>query len=129
MLRPIIIRTSEDVRPNVFKLHFQCFMKHLKEFGVFSHSNNPLKKGVSTEDLWKTLIEDGKNELIRFLQHVENKEAGYGSVVVPEKGFSDKDGVHNMVLDWLRDRDINIVNVGHEVACLERSLYPDKNNE
>ena len=134
MGKQIIIRTSDVVRPNAFKIHFQCFMNYLRDLNLFHRDpknsvlfEKPVK--ISTEKLWELLVEDGKHDLVKILQHVENKDIGYGSIVMPAQGFSEDDNIHNMVLDWLLERNINIVNVGHEIACLKRSLYPEAFDE
>jgi len=128
MQKRIIIRSSKEVRPNAFKLHFKCLIKHIRELGLFRYKDTKINIKVPTDILWQTLIEDGRNELVTLLQHVENREPGYGSIIVPNNGFSDSDTIHNMVLDWLHERDINVVNVAHEITCLERSLHPECNN-
>jgi hypothetical protein len=75
-------------------------------------------------DLWLQLTTEGKFDLIRKLGRVENREPGYGTIIVPSEGFSDRDETHNMVLDWLKAHNINILNVGLEKRCLELALNP-----
>jgi hypothetical protein len=127
MKKQIIIRTSSDIRPNAFKLHFTSFMNYLRESGLFFKATaveqEQEKKIISTENLWQTLIEDGNYSLVKILQRVENNEFGYGSIVVPKGGFSEKESVHNMVLDWLRERNVNVIDVENEISCLEKSLH------
>lgn len=70
-----------------------------------------------------SLALDGNFELIETLRHAQNKEPGYGTIVVPKQGFSDDDDVHNLVLDWLCEQKINVLNVQNEIANLEYALY------
>lgn len=81
-----------------------------------------IEETCPTFSLWEKLALDGKFELITLLRRVEMKEPGYGTVVVPHEGFSERDDIHNLVLDWLVEHDVNVLNVGLEVACLERAL-------
>jgi len=74
-------------------------------------------------DLWVRLTLEGRFDLIDKLNRVENKEPGYGTVIVPQEGFSSDDGTHNLVIDWLNTHGINVLNVGFEVSRLENSLH------
>ena len=76
-----------------------------------------------TMALWERLTQEGKFELIELLRHVEQGEDGFGTVVVHKEGFSENDETHNMVLDWLEERKINILNPGLEKTRLEGALY------
>jgi hypothetical protein len=102
-------------------------MEYLRSIGLFSRdvkpNEEPKKATISSEQLWQLLIEDGKHDLVKILQHVENKDPGYGSIVVNQGGFSEKDSIHNMVLDWLRERNVNIINVAQNISELEDSLH------
>jgi len=62
--------------------------------------------------LWDILWLDGQFDLIKKLRHVELEEHGFKSIIVPPEGFSDNDRVHNLVLRWLQQHCVNIVNVG-----------------
>lgn len=68
------------------------------------------------------LVLESNFELIDRLHRIENKEGGYGTIVVPKEGFSENDEVHNLILDWLNAQNINILNVQHEIANLEYAL-------
>lgn len=74
-------------------------------------------------DLWVRLTMEGCFELIRKLSRVEKKEDGFMTIVVPPEGFSKDDTTHNMVLEWLEDRDVNVLNVGLEISRCRFALY------
>ena len=71
---------------------------------------------MSIQNLWGRLAGEGNLELLSRLNRIEKREAGYGTVVVPKEGFSDNDDTHNMVLDWLEARGVNVLNIGLSVA-------------
>jgi len=77
---------------------------------------------MSVQNLWGRLVGEGNLELLSRLSRVEKHEAGYGTVVVPKKGFSDNDDTHNMVLDWLEARGVNVLNIGLSVARMKYAL-------
>ena len=109
---------------NKFKALFNLLMKYFHEIGLFNKkSKDPMKPAkIPTEQLWAILIEKDKNNLVKVLQRVESKEAGYGSIVVPEKGFTNDDKINAMILSWLKERDVNVIDVKEEVKALESSL-------
>lgn len=76
----------------------------------------------STKSLWDRLAEERNFKLIETLRRIELKEAGYGTLIVPPKGFSENDETHNLVLNWLEQQEVNILNVGLETARLEYAL-------
>lgn len=67
------------------------------------------------------LMANGYWETIEKLKHVEAGTPGYGTVVITAAGFSDDDDTHNAVLDWLREKKVNIFNPAREIALLENS--------
>lgn len=79
-------------------------------------------EGSRSEPVWTRLAAEGRFQLIERLRHAELGHAGYGTIVVPKEGFSDDDTTHNAVLDWLSEHQINVMNVGLEIARLERAL-------
>lgn len=81
-----------------------------------------IEKECPTSTLWEKLAMEGKFDLIEKLRRVEVGEAGYGTVIVPPEGFSERDEVHNLVLDWLDEQGVNVLNVGLEVARLQKAL-------
>jgi hypothetical protein len=115
----IIIVRENCPEDHKFKILFNLLMKYLHELRLF---NKFVKSKITTGQLWDILIKDKKYDLIKVLKHVENKEPGYGSVVVPKYGFSSNRKIHNLVLLWLKERDINIVDVDNTIAYLEDSL-------
>jgi hypothetical protein len=82
-----------------------------------------IRQCCPTTALWERLAEEGNFELIEKLRRVEKGELGYGTIVVPHDGFSEEDETHNLVLDWLEEHGVNILNVGLEKARLEQALY------
>lgn len=126
MKKTVIIIKDLTYKPNVIKVMFGYFTKYLHEHGFFNLgcgvAEKPIKTKITTEQLWATLIEDGKHSLVKVLNHVENKVPGYGSIVVPKTGFSNNLNIHNEVITWLNDRGVNIINVENEIFGLEQSL-------
>lgn len=78
------------------------------------------------EDLWAVLALEGNFDLINKLRMAEAREPGFGTIVVTEKGFSENDVTHNLVLDWLKERNINIVDVPFIVGNLELTLLRER---
>jgi len=89
---------------------------------------NVIENQNKTFLLWEILAADGKFELIDKLRRVELREPGYGTIVVPKEGFSDNDEIHNIVLDWLEEQNVNILNVNLEIARLKRALKEGTKN-
>jgi hypothetical protein len=71
--------------------------------------------------LWEALVLDGNFSLVQKLHSAEINFPGYSTIVVPINGFSDNDRIHNMVLDWCKERHIRMFNVNHQIALLEKS--------
>lgn len=78
---------------------------------------------ITTNMLWKLLVEHGEHELLHKLNVIE--KYNIGSVIVPSgaKGFSHRDDIHNMVVRWLKLKGINVWNPENEVIELERALH------
>jgi hypothetical protein len=72
--------------------------------------------------VWDMLAADGKYDLIRRLQRVERGEPGYGTMIIPEGGWSRDPGTNDRVLCWLKDRHVNVWSPTQEIAELEQSL-------
>jgi hypothetical protein len=72
--------------------------------------------------VWDMLAADGKYDLIRRLQRVERGEPGYGTMIVPEGGWSRDPGTNDRVLCWLKDHRVNVWSPAQEIAELEQSL-------
>ena len=85
--------------------------------------NEFLEECCPTATLWERLAMEGKFDLIEKLRRVEKSEDGYSTLVVPPEGFSESDQTHNIVLDWLEERGVNVLNVGLEKARLEHALH------
>ena len=73
-------------------------------------------------DPWTALVAEGNHDLIAKLKRAVDGEPGFGTIIVDEKGFSENDDTHNAVLDWLKDKGVNILDVPFEVGNLELAL-------
>jgi len=78
---------------------------------------------ITTKLLWKTLVEHGEHELLHKLNVIEKNDIG--SVIIPSgaKGFSHHDDIHNLVIDWLKLKGINVWSPENEILALERALH------
>ncbi len=74
-------------------------------------------------DVWIALTFEGNTDLIKLLNRVERKEEGYGTVIIPQAGFSSDDDVHNAVLQWLKGKGVNVYSPHNEQASLEYALH------
>lgn len=77
---------------------------------------------MSAQTLWNRIVGEGNLELLSRLNRVEKREAGYATIVVPKEGFSDNDDTHNMVLDWLEARGVNVLNIGLSITRMKYAL-------
>ena len=94
---------------------------------LYSDANKQVPKyqpPAYTPTLWELLALEGRHDLLSTIHHVELKTPGYGTVVVPEEGFSENTDTHNMVLDYLRIQGVMTLNVGAVVARLQSALHP-----
>jgi hypothetical protein len=78
-------------------------------------------KNIKT-DVWLDLLFENNFSLINKLHHVENKVSGFGTVIVPEQGFSQNDIIHNKVLEWLKKKKVNVINPPLIIERLKRTL-------
>lgn len=76
------------------------------------------------QELWERLAAEGQHDLIATLHHVERETPGFGTVVVPDRGFSEDDVTHNMVLDWLMVHGVLPFNPGLLEARMREALHP-----
>jgi hypothetical protein len=76
-----------------------------------------------TPTLWELLALEGRHDLLTTLHHVELKTPGYGTVIVPEEGFSENTDTHNMVLNYLKIQGVMTLNVGITIARLQSALH------
>lgn len=70
--------------------------------------------------LWNTLVEAQEFALLERLREIEKQ--GYGTIIMPSKGFSKDDTINNMVIDWLRLKDILVYSPESEIMEAERAL-------
>jgi hypothetical protein len=77
-------------------------------------------------DPWVALVAEGNHGLISKLKRAVDGEPGFGTVVVNSKGFSENDETHNMVLDWLREKGVHVLDVPYEIGNLELALSKGK---
>lgn len=94
--------------------------------GIDEMINDFIRECCPTSELWEVLAQEGKFELIDRLRRVEMGEDGYHTIVVPKKGFSENDKTHNLVLDWLEEHRVNVMNIRKEVFILKEALHSDK---
>ena len=82
---------------------------------------------VVTSLLWRTLVENGEFDLLNKLTVID--KYNIGTVIVPSgaKGFSYRDDIHNLVIQWLRLKGINVWNPESEILELERALHGQRN--
>jgi len=73
-------------------------------------------------DPWLALAEEGNFDLIGKLKCAVDGEGGFGTIVVDEKGFSPNDDTHNAVRQFLREKNVNVVNVPSLIGNLEVAL-------
>jgi hypothetical protein len=84
-----------------------------------------IKEALSNQqpqDPWLNLISHGSHKTISLLQKVEQNYPGYSTVIIPNEGFSDDDTTHNMVIDWLKQHDINVYSPSNEIHHLTKAL-------
>lgn len=120
----IKIIEDKSYKPNMVLVMFKHFTKYLHDHGFLNKERKKKEEPqrIPTKELWESLINEGRHDLVKVLNHVENKDAGFGSIVVPADGFSKNKGIHDSVIVWLKDRDVNIVDVKHEISELKKSL-------
>jgi hypothetical protein len=75
------------------------------------------------DELWLTLASEGRFELIEKLQKAFNGVPGYGTIVVPQEGFSEVDRTHNMVIRSLKEHGVSIHDTLFEIGNLELALH------
>jgi len=72
--------------------------------------------------VWDRLAAENNNELITRLRRVEKGESGYGTIIIPAGGWSKNEITNDVVLAWLKVRDINVYSPAKEIAELEQTL-------
>jgi len=75
-----------------------------------------------TKDIWRRLACESKHELIKILKRVEKEEGGYGTIIVPPDGFSCDEITHNLIINWLENKGVNVYSVENEVEKLKDAL-------
>lgn len=105
-----------------FKLFFENIMKTAEKI------KNDSKESSSKESssLWEALLIEGNHALIKKLRYIEKEEGGFGTIVVPKKGFSPNPEINQKVLKWLKTKNVNILDVNKEVNDLKNSLKTKK---
>lgn len=64
------------------------------------------------DKLWLLLLEKGEHQLLEKLRLTEIQS--WGTVPIPDKGFSEDDEIHNLTITWLRMQGVNVFNVKSE---------------
>lgn len=72
--------------------------------------------------VWDIIASEGKYDLIHRLQRVECGEPGYGTMIVPEGGWSNNAETNNRVINWLKDHRVNVWSPTQEIEELEQAL-------
>ncbi len=104
-----------------FKVLFENVMRFIEEHGWKFSKEEKRKPG-----LWEMLLAEGQHDLIEKLRRVEREEGGFGTIVVPEGGFSDNKETHDMVVAWLEKTGTNVLDVKQEITELEEALRGGK---
>lgn len=104
-----------SLNTDTFKLLFENVVKYIEERGHLF--KKPKELGV-----WETLLLEGQYDLIEKLRRVERGEGGYGTIVVPAEGFSKNKKTHNLVIGWLSEKGVNILDTRKEEAELKETL-------
>jgi hypothetical protein len=105
----------ESLKIDKFKALFENIVRYIEERKhLFQNSRKP--------DIWEMLVSEGQYELIEKLRRVERREGGFGTIVIPPDGFSKSKSTHNLVVNWLSENGVNILDVNREKSELERSL-------
>lgn len=89
---------------------------------IFNKKDEKGDKKKEITDLWSLLLLEENHKLIKKLRHIEKKEIGWGTIVMPKEGFSKNKKTHKEVLKWLKKRKINILDVKKEIKELNEAL-------
>jgi len=84
--------------------------------------DNFLDYSKITKDIWRRLACESKFNVIEILKRVENEEGGYGTIIIPPGGFCKDEITNELVLMWLRAKDVNVYSVDEEIIELYESL-------
>lgn len=106
-----------DIDP--FKFLFDAFLDFIES----RRKNNAMKKEINVPALWEKLLSENRHDLIQKFRRVERKEGGFGTIVVPKKGFSKNEETNQLIIDWLIEKGVNVLNVEEEISDLEDALY------
>jgi len=82
----------------------------------FINSNNIVK------NIWRTLASESKFDIIEKLKRIERNESGYSTIIVPKNGFSENEETHELILEWLEEKHVNVVSVEKEIRDLNDAL-------
>lgn len=86
------------------------------------HGIDPRLEGHPTFHLWECLVLEGEHELVNKLRQVETGIEGFRTIIVPPGGFCQNEVLNQIVTDWLKERNVNIVNVEVEILELQHAL-------
>lgn len=73
--------------------------------------------------VWDLLAAEGNYTLITTLKKVERREAGYETMIIPERGYSKDPKTHEAVVKWLESHCENSYSPVQEVREMEQSLH------
>jgi hypothetical protein len=92
---------------------------------VEAFSKDPSRRALyESKTVWDLLAAEGNHPLIATLRRVEQKEPGYQTVIIPERGWSTNKEIDDAVNDWLKTQGVNAWSPSQEITELERSLHP-----
>lgn len=98
------------------------FLKFLNEHPNLTRGGPVHRINFTPQSVWDLLAAENQLALIDRLRRVERGEPGYRTVLIPNEGFSKDPKVHQAVLDWLRDHNVNVYNCAQEIAELADTL-------
>jgi len=111
---------------DVFERHLRDLMERLyHEAAARLNKTLPahLRVTYDPQALWDRLAGEGRWDVITTLRHVEEETPGYGTVVVPELGFSEDDVTHNMVVDYLMVHGVLPLNPGLLISRMREDAH------
>ena len=80
-------------------------------------------------DLWQILANENNYGLIGKLCDIEKGVPGFSSIVVPPAGFSKNPETHEKVIAWLKQKNVNILDVNKTLLELTAALHNPLSSE
>jgi hypothetical protein len=96
------------------------FLNHYNTvLGLFDGSSEDLDH----INIWDILLDFEEFELIKKVYKAGSGEGGYGTLIVPKGGFCTYAHVNSAVIQWLKYKGVNVVDVQEEISELKESLH------